>query len=90
MHPSLRRRLLLAILGVFIVAWIITTAGSYIDSRREVEKLLDSELEQVARALLTLSQHELAEQLIATPIDKNTTLDIFGYDKADNDAKLAF
>ena len=90
MHPSLRRRLLLAILGVFIVAWIITTVGSYVDSRREVEKLLDSELEQVARALLTLSQHELAEQLKATPTDNNKTLDIFGYDKANTTAKLAF
>ena len=92
MHPSLRRRLLSAILGVFIVAWIITTIGSYVDSRGEVENLLDSELEQVARALLTLSQHELAEQLKASQPDTNKTLDIFGYDKPQTGgiAKLAF
>ena len=92
MHPSLRRRLLLAILGVFIAAWIITTAGAYIDSRSEVENLLDSELDQVARALLTLSQHELAEQLKSSEVNRNSTLDIFGYDKPQSGAvaKLAF
>jgi len=92
MHPSLRQRLLLAILSVFIAAWIITTAGAYLDSRREVEKLLDSELEQVARALLTLSQHELAEQLKSSAADNNRTLDMFGYDQAQPGAvaKLAF
>ncbi len=90
-HPSLRRRLLLAILGVFIAAWITTTVGAYIDSRSEVEKLLDSELEQVARALLTLSQHELVEQLKANEVTtSNKTLDIFGYDKPHTVAKLAF
>lgn len=93
MHPSLRRRLLLAILGVFISAWIITTLSSYVDSRGEVEKLLDSELEQVARALLTLSQHELAEQLQASQtsdVPNNKTLDIFGYEQSQLAAKLAF
>lgn len=92
MHPSLRRRLLSAILGVFIAAWIITTLGAYIDSRSEVEKLLDAELEQVARALMTLSQHELAEQLQSDNIGERNTLDIFGYDKPQTGAatKLAF
>lgn len=92
MHPSLRQRLLSAILGVFIVAWIVTTTSAYIDSRGEVEKLLDSELEQVARALLTLSQHELEEQINSREVDENSPLDIFGYDNPQTGAvaKLAF
>ena len=90
--PSLRRRLLSAILGVFIAAWIITTISAYVDSRNEVEHLLDSELEQVARALLTLSHHELAEQLKEAQSDSNKTLDIFGYDSPNTRTtnKLAF
>lgn len=92
MPASLRRRLLLIMLGVFSVAWIATALGAYLDSRSEIEDLLDAELEQVAKVLLTLSQHELTEERVARGITSESTLEIYDYpllrDKFD--AKLAF
>lgn len=92
MPASLRRRLLLIMLGVFCLAWIATALGAYLDSRSEIEYLLDAELEQVAKVLLTLSQHELKEERLARGVHAESTLEIYDYpllrDKFD--AKLAF
>jgi signal transduction histidine kinase len=48
---SLRRRLLVALLGAVFVAGLVATAASYYTARAEVGALLDEELRQVALSL---------------------------------------
>ena len=60
---SLYRRLLLILLPAGLVLWLIAAAGSYFDARHETDELFDAQLTQEARVLLTMSQHELAEEL---------------------------
>lgn len=58
---SLRRRLLLILLVLFVAAWVVLAAFSYRNARHEIEELFDAELAQSARVLLALTQHELDE-----------------------------
>lgn len=46
--PSLRRRLLLHLLGAFVVAWLILVVVVYVETTHEVEELFDAQLAQVA------------------------------------------
>ncbi len=77
MAPSIRRRLLIVTLSVFSLGWVATTIVSYIDSRRDTEHLLDAQLEQVARIVMTMSEHELEEELIARGDDTANTLEMY-------------
>lgn len=61
---SIRRRLVVTLLSVVAVSWLITALAVYFDSRHEIEELFDAHLAQSARALLAMSEHELAEQQI--------------------------
>lgn len=63
MMPSLRRRLLLYLLGSTIVIWAIAGVASYFESLAEIEEVFDAQLVQSAKALLSVSRHELREQL---------------------------
>lgn len=92
MFGSLRRRLLFAILAVFSLAWIATALGAWLDSRNETEELLDAELQQVAKVLLTMSRHELEEELLARGRDLNHPLEMRDLTQLPGkyDAKLAF
>jgi len=85
MHPSLRNRLLIILFISSLVTWLIAAAIIYLDSRHEIEELLDAELAQIAKVLLTLSNHELHEEIFfrghtATPLETTDAL-IHRYEK---------
>ncbi len=63
MNPSIRQRLLLILITSLVVAWTATAIRNYHENRVEINELFDAQLAQAARALLTLSSHELHEQL---------------------------
>lgn len=58
---SLRRRLLLLILGGVSVLWMVMLALSYLDAHHEIDELLDAQLAQTAQTLLALASHEAHE-----------------------------
>lgn len=60
---SIRKRLLISLLAMVIVASSITLVKNYYDTRHEIEELFDAQLAQAARVLLELSRHELYEQM---------------------------
>jgi two-component system OmpR family sensor kinase len=49
--PSIRRRLLVALLGALLVAGVIAAIATYASARGEVDSLLDEELRQIALSL---------------------------------------
>lgn len=51
---SLRRRLLLLLLGGVSVCWLVTLAWSYVDAHHEIDELFDAQMAQTAQALLAL------------------------------------
>jgi two-component system sensor histidine kinase QseC len=62
---SLRRRLLLILLAGVAVGWLLAVAYSYRDAHREIDKLFDGQMIQMAETLLVLAgdrddEHELA------------------------------
>lgn len=63
MNPSIRQRLLLILITSLVLAWAVTATRNYQENRDEIYELFDAQLAQSARALLTLSSHELHEQL---------------------------
>ena len=50
---SMRRQLLLLLLGAVAIVWIATAAASYVDVRHELDELLDAHLAQSASLLIT-------------------------------------
>jgi two-component system sensor histidine kinase QseC len=62
-NPSIRQRLLLILITSLVVAWTATAFRNYQENRDEINELFDAQLAQAARALLSLSSHELHEQL---------------------------
>ncbi len=77
MAPSIRRRLLMVVLSVFSLGWIATTLASYLDSRYDTEALLDAQMEQVASVVMTMSENELREELLARGDDTGNTLEMY-------------
>ncbi|MBI5780365.1 MAG: sensor histidine kinase N-terminal domain-containing protein [Rhodocyclales bacterium] len=59
---SLRRRLIVLMLGVFALAWGVLTAIVFWDARREIHAFYDDRLEKIAEVLLELSWHELIDE----------------------------
>lgn len=59
---SIRRRLLLILLGTFAAGWLVLAVLSYFSARQEIEELFDAELAQSARVLLGLTLHEIEEE----------------------------
>lgn len=59
---SLRRRMLLPLLGGVAVLWLIMLAFSYFDAHHEVDELLDTQLAYTAQTLLALASHEAHER----------------------------
>jgi len=55
---SLRGRLLVLLLGGFVVAWSAVAVTSYVDARHEINELFDSQLAQTAQLLLAQVGHE--------------------------------
>lgn len=58
---SLRRRLLLALLGSIALVWLATAVFSYFDARHELDELLDAHLAQSVSLLLAQAGHEAEE-----------------------------
>jgi two-component system sensor histidine kinase QseC len=58
---SLKRRLLLALLGAIASVWIATAIYSYFDARHEINELLDAHLAQSASLLVAQVGHEFEE-----------------------------
>lgn len=60
---TLRGRLVMAILGVVTTTWLVLAAASYVQTRHEVDEVLDAHLAQTAGLLLALvgSEEEMEE-----------------------------
>ena len=58
---SLKRQLLVALLGSITLAWLATAVFSYFDARHELDELLDAHLAQSASLLVAQVGHELEE-----------------------------
>lgn len=58
---SLKRRLLLALLGSIALVWLATAVFSYFDARDELDELLDAHLAQSASLLLAQTGRESGE-----------------------------
>jgi len=56
---SLRRRLLLALLGAITLVWLAAAAYTYFDARHEINELLDAHLAQSASLIVAQVGHEL-------------------------------
>ena len=58
---SMRRELLLILLGSVALVWIVTAVVSYFDTRHELDELLDAHLAQSASLLIAQAGHDLEE-----------------------------
>src|SRR3990172_7183395 len=58
---SLKRRLLLALLGAIALVWVGTAIYSYFDARHEINELLDAHLAQSASLVVAQAGHEIEE-----------------------------
>jgi len=58
---SLRRRLLLGLLGATALAWLVATIATSVDVHRDIDRLLDAHLRHSARLLISQSAHEVTE-----------------------------
>lgn len=61
MKSSIRNRLLIILLSVVTAAWLLSAITSYLDFNYEVAKLIDAQLEQSAKVILSISKHEVTE-----------------------------
>jgi len=73
MTPSIRRQLLSILLPAIVLVWVIAAILSYLDTSEEIGALLDTQLEQSAKFLLTISTHELLEQRLLSEESKHVT-----------------
>jgi two-component system sensor histidine kinase QseC len=58
---SIKRRLLVMLLGTVAVVWLATAGYSYRDARHEIDELLDAHLAQSAALLVAQAGHDLEE-----------------------------
>jgi two-component system sensor histidine kinase QseC len=58
---SMRRQLLVLLLGAVAIVWIATAVVSYFDARHELDELLDAHLAQSASLLIAQAGHDLEE-----------------------------
>ena len=58
---SMRRQLLLLLLGSVALIWVATAIVSYFDARHEIDELLDAHLAQSASLLIAQAGHDLEE-----------------------------
>jgi two-component system sensor histidine kinase QseC len=60
--PSIRRRLLTALIGTLLVVWLVVVLLVYRAAEHEVEEVFDADLARSAETLQTLLQHEVEEE----------------------------
>lgn len=70
MGYSLRRRLLIILLSTTLAAWAVIAAASFVQARRQINDLLDAQLMQSARVLLSLVRQDLYEDYMAPGYDR--------------------
>ena len=63
MQISIRKRLIVGLLVLVVITFLVTISKNYVDTRSEIQDLMDAELSQSAHVLLALSSHELYEQM---------------------------
>jgi hypothetical protein len=73
MNPSIRRRLLVALLSATVAAWTLTAVTSYLDIRYQVDQLFDAQLAQSARVLLALNTVTIEQKAQALNKAENPT-----------------
>lgn len=61
MMPSLRRRLLVLLSGMVLLAWAATAIFSYYDARHEIGEMLDAHLAQSAGLIAAQLEHEIED-----------------------------
>ncbi len=59
--PSIKRRMLVILLGIFAVVWMSVATITFMNVRREVRDVFDAQLAQAARVLATLVRDEVKE-----------------------------
>ncbi|MCW9046178.1 MAG: ATP-binding protein [Alphaproteobacteria bacterium] len=73
MNNSLRRRLMIILCGSVVAAWLATAFFSYLDTKRQIDQMLDTSLIQSANLLLVLlNQSPPGELGGARPIELGT------------------
>jgi len=60
-HASLQGRLLALVLGLLGAVWVITAVVTWLDTRHELDELLDSHLTQAAALLVAQQAHDLGD-----------------------------
>ncbi|MEO8443925.1 MAG: ATP-binding protein [Gammaproteobacteria bacterium] len=58
---SIRRRLLFLLMGSITLAWVLAAIGAYVDTHREIDRLLDAHLAHVTSILAAQTAHEMLE-----------------------------
>jgi len=58
---SLRRKLLVGLLGATAISWLVAAVATYADLHRDIDRLLDAHLRHSARLLIGQSAHEITE-----------------------------
>lgn len=58
---SLRRRLVVGLLGVTTLSWLVAAVATCADLHRDIDRLLDAHLRHAARLLIGQSAHEILE-----------------------------
>ena len=61
---SIRSRLMVLLLAIYVVSWLLVVAAVYIESRHEVEELFDAELAQTAAFLSELATRTVDPQQV--------------------------
>ncbi|MCA9735975.1 MAG: sensor histidine kinase N-terminal domain-containing protein [Rhodospirillales bacterium] len=67
--PSLKKRLLVLLLGLILVVWGMVTVSAYVTIRAEMRKLLDTQIAQVAYSLLEINLDKIHEYEAKIPED---------------------
>jgi two-component system sensor histidine kinase QseC len=58
----MRRQLLVTTLSAIVVVWMVTAFKTYLDTRHEINTLMDAQLAQSAKVLMSVVSHELEEE----------------------------
>jgi two-component system sensor histidine kinase QseC len=65
--PSLRRRLLVLLLGAILLLWALIAAVSFYFARHEIDELMDAQLAQSAQVIMAQAQTEA--EYVATEVE---------------------
>jgi two-component system sensor histidine kinase QseC len=60
-EPSLRRRLLVLLLGAILLLWAAIAAVSFFFARHEIDELMDAQLAQSAQVIMALAQADVGQ-----------------------------